>query len=93
MLKARGNHKAFHPTAGQMILNLGPALFALVRTSHSGRGVLCLQSVTGSTQNVAVPPEFDETSALYDLIGDRSVAVTGGSVTLAPWEVLWLEKR
>jgi glycosidase len=93
MLKARASREAFHPTAGQEILDLGPAIFALVRTSHGGRGVLCLQSVIGQTQNVPVPSEFDGTDALHDLIGNRSVIVTEGSVTLAPWEVLWLEKQ
>ncbi len=93
MLKARSSHEAFHPTAGQRILNLGSSLFALIRTSYDGRSVLCLQSVSGESQNIALPPDFSGAGFLHDLCGDRSIPITGKRVEMDPWQVLWLEIR
>ena len=90
MLKARCSHEAFHPTAGQKILNLGSSLFALIRTSYDDRSVLCLQSVSGESQSIVLPSGFSEAGSLHDLIGDRSIPVSGGRVEMEPWEVLWL---
>lgn len=90
MLRARSSHEAFHPTAGQKILNLGSSLFALIRTSYDDRSVLCIQSVSGESQSIVLPPGFSEAGSLHDLIGDRSIPVSGGRIEMEPWEVLWL---
>ena len=92
MLNARGAHPAFHPTAGQEILDLGPGLFALIRgTDESGR-ILCLQSVTSEPQTVRIPDSFSAPS-LKDLITGEPQNTEEGAVEMAPWGVLWLEGR
>lgn len=91
LLKARASHDAFHPTAGQKILDMGSKLFALERTAVDGRSVLCLQSVSGDRQSVNLPGQFKGVDSLGNLISGNSMPVHGGSVTLGPWEVLWLE--
>ena len=95
LLKARSSHKAFHPTAGQRILDLGKSLFALKRTSSDGDSVLCLQSVSSEAQlvNLAseIPGEGKTPEKLFDLYSGRNIPVTEGKVEMTPWQVLWLE--
>lgn len=91
MLKARAAHNAFHPTAGQIILDLGSTLFALERTADDGHSVLCLQSVRGETQKLVLPEGYRGSEGLCDLISDSVIPVSEGTITLGPWEVLWLE--
>ncbi len=91
MLKARSGHSAFHPAAAQKILDLGPLLFALIRTSSEGRSVLCLQSVSGEPQLVDIPGDFSAADSLRDLIGGNRITVKDGRIELDPWSVLWLE--
>jgi sucrose phosphorylase len=101
LLEARRSHQGFHPAGGQRILDLGPGVFALVRTSIDGNEhVVCLQSVVGEKQSLELPSDDlrpASGSAVRDIISGRDVDVDVGSnggwvVTLAPWEVLWLDR-
>ena len=90
LLKARSSTKAFHPAAGQEILDLGPSVFALVRTDSEGSDILCIQSVSSEPVNIELPEKFSGRSDAVNIIDGRSVPLSSGSVTLGPWEVLWL---
>ena len=50
----RAASNAFHPNGSQKILEMGPAVFAVQRSSPMGDSqMLCLQNVTAQTQSVA----------------------------------------
>lgn len=52
LLALRSGSPAFHPQGAQKILDWGPAVFAVLRSSPTGeRHVLCLQNVTAETQS------------------------------------------
>jgi sucrose phosphorylase len=54
LLTLRSGSSAFHPQGTQKILDWGPAVFAVLRSSPAGeRRVLCLQNITLQTQSVA----------------------------------------
>jgi sucrose phosphorylase len=90
MLKARKNHSAFHQSAPQEILDLGPGVFSLLRTSFDNEAVLCLQSVKGKTQNLTLPKNLSANASYVDLITGRTVQFEGDSIEINSWEVLWL---
>ena len=54
LISRRAASEAFHPNARQKILEMGPAIFAVQRSSPMGDSqMLCLQNVTAQTQSVA----------------------------------------
>ncbi|MFZ1396238.1 MAG: alpha-amylase family glycosyl hydrolase [Candidatus Promineifilaceae bacterium] len=81
LLKLRTSEKAFHPTGEQKILNLHPAVFAILR-SHGGEALLCLQNVAGRSVQIELP------------LTGRDL-VTGTAVpphlTLAPYQIVWIK--
>ena len=87
---------AFHPNAEQRILDLGEAVFAIVRAARRGGSrVLALTNVTAREQRVSVGlPETGSAAALWrDALSGRAVAARGGrlEVALRPYGVSWLE--
>ncbi len=92
LLAARTADSAFHPSGGQEIVDCHPAVFALWRIAPDVRSrVLCLHNVSSRPQQLAVPLNRPD-SSMIDLIQERAFAVVSGrlSLTLAPYQVLWL---
>jgi len=98
LLSARTQSRAFHPTSAQRVLPSGTDLFVLVRGPVSGESVLCIHNLSaedvdfeGSFSQVGRPEE----GVFLDLIsGDRvfpGQEAGGFSLTLSPWECLWLQ--
>jgi glucosylglycerate phosphorylase len=95
MLKRRVARAAFHPNASQRVLDLGPAIFGVVRaTSDASDRVVALVNVTPATQSVSI--SCDETGSTArtwrDTLSKRTLTVTAGTlpVTMKPYDVLWL---
>ncbi len=94
LLKARAQHKAFHPNGRQEILTDSPTLFALTRIAPDGEErVLCLHNVTAEAQDVEMRlAEFSTGGKLRDIVTDE-IVVTHEEIirmTLQPYEVRWL---
>jgi hypothetical protein len=54
LLSQRAASAAFHPNGRQKILDMGPGVFAVLRSSPSGdKDILCIQNVTAQAQSVA----------------------------------------
>jgi sucrose phosphorylase len=95
MLRARSGSPAFHPFGGQRVLDLGDAVFSVLRRSPDGAdSILCLVNVSASEQQVA--PHWGEIFGAFSLpLVDR---ITGQDVRtgqrsellLGPYQVLWL---
>jgi len=95
MLRVRAKEPAFHPAGGQEALDLGPAVFALLRTPpDAGRPVLCLVNVSPSPQTVHIDSGLAELGAgsLVDVIGgaEHIVAESGAAIELAAYQICWL---
>jgi glycosidase len=96
LLQVRREHPAFHPNAAQTILDLGPKLFALTRTSlDQNERILCLLNVTPNEQHISarldalgLPPA----QVLADLIAGETYPVEQGalSLELQGYQYLWL---
>jgi sucrose phosphorylase len=91
MLSVRREHRAFHPDAAQEVLDLGPEVFALRRTSpEDGETILAVHNVTGRSLQLDLRGQL-ERSHHIDL-------VTGGVLRrgelsrtpLAPYQFRWL---
>ena len=85
---------AFHPAGGQQVLDLGPGVFAVLRTppTDAGRPVLCLVSVSPRPQTVALPADLGARGPWRDLIGASAhpVAASATRIELAPYQACWL---
>jgi len=96
LLKARKQTPAFHPFGEQVILDLHPAVFALMRTSPDGSShILCLHNVSNQLIDLEVKlPQFSFSagSAFFNLITGNLVpgSEIGSQLQLDPYEVLWL---
>jgi sucrose phosphorylase len=94
LLRHRVREAAFHPAAGQAVLDLDPRVFALVRTPAHGAPVVCLVNVTPAPVDVVVPASaLEQRGEVVDLISGRQWTAPGdlNPVQLAPYQVCWLK--
>jgi len=95
LLKARSTSSAFDPHGKQQVLDCGKATFALLRISPDGsQRVLCLHNVSRQSQNLT-PDLKDIFSSvpLTDLTTGRPIDKATGSLSLQPYQTLWLTPR
>jgi len=94
LLSVRRGRPAFHPNAGQRILNLDPAVFAVVRTSEEPEDtVLALQNVSGSSVRVAVDRldlGVKDASSVVDLVSGKRLNPGEQEIELQPYQTMWL---
>ena len=98
MIKIRRRQKAFHPHAGQRVLDLGEAFFAVSRTSvDQTETILAIHNVTGEPQtcNFETPLlGLDKNSPVEDLISGLVITpAADGSVQvkLPPYRFMWIK--
>ena len=91
ILRERRKHPAFHPDAPQKIIDLGPELFAILRTSQNNdEKILALNNVTDKnvTASLDAVDGFSTDAQLTDLLGNTKLAAD--SIELAPYQCVWL---
>jgi sucrose phosphorylase len=96
LLRVRLAEVAFHPGAGQRVLECGPRMFAVLRIAPGGNErVLCLQNVSSEPSAVCLPvDESVPDGAWVSLLDGRVHPVTPErtvALTLRPCEVNWLK--
>jgi len=99
LLQQRGAHAAFHPAGEQQVLDLHPAIFALLRSAPDrGEHVLCLHNV--SDRAVSFPVALQALPAAFrqpatDLIAGRQLAPQHGQlhVNLESYQTAWYLAR
>jgi len=96
LLTIRRGEKAFHPCGGQKVLNLGDAVFALVRTSPDRREqVIVLINVTGSPQELRLDAVHAgaRSGDAVDLVSGRRIPARDGVLLprLEPYQVMWIK--
>ncbi len=89
LLAARREHPAFHPAGAQEILDLGAAVFAVLRTApESGECILCLHEVTGKRTSITAPLGTKAASEAVDILTGQTVSLS--QIQMNPYQVLWI---
>ncbi|MCC5808164.1 MAG: DUF3459 domain-containing protein [Opitutales bacterium] len=96
-LRRRANHPAFHPDAGQEVLDFGPKFFAFTRRAPGRETIVCIHNFTPETQSVPMGelhPVFREPGTCRDILSATSPR-TGPrrNLKLAPYHAYWLVAR
>lgn len=96
LLKIRTQKKAFHPEGGQIVLDVAPEIFALMRTSPDGNEIiLALTNVSTKVCRLEIPLEQigSSESLWYDIVS--GVEWMSNEVKLYinmnPYDIIWLE--
>jgi len=95
LIEIRKQQTAFHPNATQFTLHLGLQLFGFWRQSmRREQSIFCIYNVTAETQQVALSDiNLIGTDNWTDLISGLKVEDQSGSLTLSPYQSLWLSNR
>jgi len=95
-LKIRQNQAAFHPNATQFTVNMGDErIFGIWRQSlDRGQSIFALHNV--SNADVVVPSaaiNLIEDQHWVDLISGETIDATTASLTVAPYQCLWITNQ
>ena len=98
IISIRTMQKAFHPNGAQSILKIKPEIFSLLRTSpQKDQQILSLINVTCDQCRISIPMETINifNKEWYSLIDQKKYTFTEGilSLTLEPYDVVWLEPQ
>jgi hypothetical protein len=86
LLHIRSTSSAFQPQSAQQVMALSDHVFAVKRASAAEQ-VLCLHNVTSAPQTIQLEHQW---RTAIDLI--TAQALTGDTLTLAPYQVRWLRR-
>jgi sucrose phosphorylase len=92
LLSIRKAQPAFHPNATQFTLHLGTSIFAFWRQSIDRRqNIFCLHNISSSHHTVNLSDiNLISTDDWYDLISNDKIDSSTVSLTLEPYQALWL---
>lgn len=91
LIETRAAEPAFHPSGAQQVLDLHPALFALLRISPDGRArVAALHNVSGESVHVALST-IEGAGRWRDLLTGEDFHADA-EIALAPYQVRWLKR-
>jgi glucosylglycerate phosphorylase len=91
MLKVRRERPAFHPASPFLVLKADGPVFGLLRGDEERGRVVCLVNSSSRPAQWKVDPAAKLKGVLTDCINGGSFTVAAGSITLEPFQVLWLE--
>ena len=97
IIRARIGEKAFHPNAAQQVLHISEEVFALIRTSVDKKErILAITNIVDKVQELSIEAKEIGGQTEFtcrDILSGKDFVSTGGelSLTLAPYEVLWLK--
>lgn len=88
LLTVRARQPAFHPDAGQDIIDLGPSLFAVRRTCTE-QTLLAVHNV--SAQSIKVPVHMlPEARVRRNVTAGTQISGAQRTITIAPYEIAWI---
>ncbi len=95
LIKIRRTQPAFHPNATQFTLHLGDEIFAFWRQSlNRTQSIFCLNNITSEPQIVLLSSiNLISTDSWKDLLGNVSEINTADSITIEPYQSIWLTNR
>ena len=91
LLKARSERQAFDPFGPQQVIDVNPAVYALIRGEQDKGQVLCLHNVSATGQMIGLDLDAMGIRRLEDIF--KQVASPSGTFTLElkPYQTLWLD--
>jgi sucrose phosphorylase len=95
LIAIRRRQPAFHPNATQFTLHLGLKLFGFWRQSmRRDQSIFCIHNITDETQEVSLAEiNLIGTDQWWDLISGMEINDLSGSLTLKPYQSVWLSNR
>ncbi|WP_297796731.1 sugar phosphorylase [uncultured Marinobacter sp.] len=95
LIAIRRRQPAFHPNATQFTLHLGLQLFGFWRQSmRRDQSIFCIHNISDEVQKIALSDiNLIGTDQWVDLISGLRVDDLSGSITLKPYQSIWLSNR
>jgi sucrose phosphorylase len=95
LIQIRRHQKAFHPNATQFTLQLGSELFGFWRQSMDRRqSIFCIHNISSSPQNLFLSDiNLITTDDWHDLISGEHYAETTETITLKPYQSVWISNQ
>lgn len=95
LIGIRRAQSAFHPNATQFTLHLGLQLFGFWRQSmRRDQSVFCIHNISNEVQQVALSDiNLIGTDHWVDLISGMAIDDLSGSITLKPYQSVWLSNQ
>lgn len=95
LLNIRIKQPAFHPNATQFTLHLGLELFGFWRQSQDRQhSIFCVSNITKKTISLPLSElNLVVTDDWYELITAQSIKEITESITLAPYQTVWLSNN
>ena len=95
LIAIRRKQPAFHPNATQFTLHLGLQLFGFWRQSmRRDQSIFCIHNISNEVQQVALSDiNLIGTDHWQDLISGMKIDDLSGSITLKPYQSVWLSNR
>ncbi|WP_417529554.1 sugar phosphorylase [Marinobacter lipolyticus] len=95
LIAIRRRQPAFHPNATQFTLHLGLQLFGFWRQSmRRDQSIFCIHNISDEVQKIALSDiNLIGTDQWVDLISGLRVDDLSGSITLKPYQSVWLSNR
>ncbi len=92
LIAIRKQQPAFHPNATQFTLHLGLEIFGFWRQSMGReQSIFCVHNISDKVQQVSLTSiNLIETDHWRDLIADTSLDDLSGTLTLKPYQSVWL---
>ena len=87
LLEIKRKQKAFHPNALRFNINLGSKIFCFKRISKDKKqSIICMTNLSSKIQN----PNFKKIGSYRDLLNSNLKFREGTSLTLKPFQTVWL---
>ena len=87
LLEIKRKQKAFHPNASRININLGSKIFCFKRISKDKKqSIICMTNLSSKIQN----PNFKKIGSYRDLLNSNLKFREGTSLTLKPFQTVWL---
>ena len=95
LMEIRKKQAAFHPNATQFTLHLGLQIFGFWRQSmRRDQSIFCIYNISSETQQVALSDiNLIGTDNWTDLISGMKIEDQAGTLTLTPYQTLWLSNK
>ncbi|RBP26559.1 sucrose phosphorylase [Marinobacter pelagius] len=95
LIGIRRSQSAFHPNATQFTLHLGLQIFGFWRQSmRRDQSVFCIHNISSELQQVALSDiNLIGTDHWVDLISGMAIDDLSGSITLKPYQSVWLSNQ
>ena len=95
LIQIRRHQKAFHPNATQFTLQLGSQLFGFWRQSMDRRqSIFCIYNISAIPQSLFLSDiNLITTDDWHDLISGEHYAETTETITLRPYQSVWISNQ